>query len=166
MTATMSTPWPWARWLVGAEIAVAVAILGVGVPVAATLDSGHATFHVLFSLVGLVPALGIAIRSPRGGSTSTPPLIGLVLLAGAQLFEGIGAFGYGAGGNGRVNDIVVFHDIGVMLAPLGLIAGALGVAIGIGVLIARRSKRPSLALVISTVLLLGAGFVIAKMIGI
>ena len=155
----------WARWLVGSEIVVAAAIVGIGLLVSATLDAGHATYHVIFSMVGLAPAAVLALRRPHGGQATTAPLLGFAVLAATQFVEGIGAFGFGADGNERVNGVVALHDLGLGLAPLGLTAGAVGLALGVARLVAARTKRPLLAALVSVGILAPMLFLIAKLSG-
>ena len=107
---------------------------------------GHAAMHALMALVALLPALGIAWRWPAGGLATRAPVLGLVALATAQFVESIGAFGYGPDNDGRVNGIVVLHDLGSGLTALGLVAAVVGIAVGIGAVASRRQGRLRLAM--------------------
>jgi len=118
---TIRTGGRWALWLVGAGVVAAAVIFGVGVLVRSIVAGEHGMYHALFASVFLAPALVLAIRRPRGGTASTPAIIGLTIAALSQLVEGVGGFGYGPDNDGRVN----------ALADKGLPNGAGGRSIGV-----------------------------------
>jgi hypothetical protein len=158
-----------ARFIVRGAIVLAalgvVGLLGASVVVPAGQASGHAQFHALFALVALGIA-GVLVTPPRGTTlASLAPSMGLLVLALAQVVEGVGAFGYGPDGNSRANGLVALHDLGFLLMPVGLMAVAVGVAVGIGAIVARRSGRPKLAVTAGAVVTLGALVAVAKLIG-
>lgn len=154
-----------ARWLVGVGFAGAVALLfgsSLAGPGSAT---GHAQFHGLFALGALIPAGLLVATAKRPTLASLAPVLALWLLAATQLVEGVGALGYGADGYSRVNGLVVLHDIGLALTPIGLIGTAIGVAARIGSLVGQRFGRPRLAAGVTAVVGLVAVVGVAKMIG-
>ena len=110
------------------------------------------------------PAVVLALRRPAGGPASTPAIVGLTLAAIAQLVEGIGGFGYGPGNIDRVNALANVHDLGVAIAPIGLVGAALGVTLGVGQLLRPRYGRWP-ALLLSALVLGGLGFLISKLVG-
>lgn len=161
---TARTGGRWALWLVSAGVVAAAGMLVVGALVQSIVAGGHGQLHALFAAVFLAPALVLAVRRPRGGTSSTPAIIGLTIAAVSQLVEGIGGFGYGPDNDGRVNVLAQVHDLGVSIAPVGLLAAALGITAAVAQLL-----RPRLGLlpglVLAAVVLAGLGVVIAKMIG-
>jgi len=161
---TIRTGGRWALWLVGAGVVAAAVIFGVGVLVRSIVAGEHGMYHALFASVFLAPALVLAIRRPRGGTASTPAIIGLTIAALSQLVEGVGGFGYGPDNDGRVNALAQVHDIGLALAPIGMVAAALGITVS-----AAQVIRPRFGLapgiVLAAVVMVGLGVLIAKMIG-
>lgn len=111
-----------------------------------------------------MPALVLALRRPRGGPAATPLVVGLVIAGLTQLVEGVGGFGYGPGNEDRVNALASVHDLGVMVAPIGLMSAAMGVTLGVGQVLRPRFGRWP-ALLLAAIVLAGLGVVIAKMIG-
>jgi hypothetical protein len=158
---------PRGRWLLivaAVPTLAAVAMFSVGALVQQWVAGEHGQFHALFALAFLVPALVVAVRRPAGGSSATPVVIGFAIAALAQLVEGIGGFGYGPGNGDRVNVLAEVHDLGVVISPIGLIAGALGLTLGVAQLL--RSRAGLLpAIVVAAVLVVGLGFGIAKLVG-
>jgi hypothetical protein len=154
----------WALALVAAMSFGAAAMFLVGTFVQQWVAGEHGQFHALFAAVFLGPALVLAVRNPRGGTASTPVIVGLTIAALTQLVEGIGGFGYGPGNVDRVNALASVHDLGLAIAPLGLVAAALGITFGVAQLL-----RPRFGLwpgvVIAAVVLGGLGLVIAKLVG-
>ena len=142
-----------------------MALLGGSLFLASGSATGHAQFHAIAALAALLPAGVLVARPHRPTVASSAPVIGLWLLAGAQLIEGLGALGYGADGYSRVNELVALHDLGLTLAPLGFTAAAIGVAVGFGSLIGRRSGRPRLAAGVTVLAGLIGLFGVAKLIG-
>jgi len=151
-------------WLVAGAIIAAIGLLAAGMLVGAG-GGDHAKFHVFLALLALVPAGILVARSGRPTVASRAPAIGFWLLAGAQLVEGLGALGYGADGYSRKNDLVVLHDLGLTLAPIGFVGAAIGMAIGIGSLVGRRSGRPRLAAGVTALVAVVGVFGVAKLIG-
>ena len=154
----------WALYLAAVPAVAAFVMFVIGISVSSWLSGGHIQTHSIFAALMCGPALLIARVSPRGGPASTPAIIGLTIAAFTQLVEGVGASGYSAGNQNRVNVLAGVHDIGVTLAPIGLIAAAVGVTLAVGARLRPRFGRwPAIAM--SVVVLGGLGFLIAKMIG-
>jgi hypothetical protein len=134
----------------------------VSLPVAV----GHAQYHAILALGVLLPALALALRrGERPTIASTAPILGFAAFAAAQLVESVGGLGYGPDTDARANALVVFHDLGLAITPVGLVAALVGVSIGIGAVVARRSGRPALAATASMVLLVVGGIGVAKLLG-
>jgi hypothetical protein len=166
--ATMASTTPALRLARGAIAALAAAaplLLVVPAVLALPLAIGHAQFHAIMALSVLVPAAVIAWRSRGLSTASAAPILGLLAFAAAQLVESVGGLGYGPDNDRRVNDLVAFHDIGLLLTPLGLAAAVLGGAIGLGALIGRRTGRPMVAIAGTLIVLVVGGFGMAKLIG-
>jgi hypothetical protein len=153
------------RWLVALGLAAAVGLLLASLFLAAGSAAGHAQLHAITGLAALVPAGTLVARVDRPTMASRAPAIGLWLLAATQMIEGLGALGYGADGYTRANGLVALHDLGLGLAPIGLVGAAVGVAAGIGTLVGRRSNRPRVAAGVTVLAALVALVVVAKMIG-
>jgi hypothetical protein len=154
----------WALVLVAVSAAAAAVMFVVGALVQGLVAGEHGQFHALFASVFVVPALVLAIRRPRGGTTSTPAITGLTIAAITQLIEGVGGFGYGPGNEARVNALAQVHDLGVMLAPIGLVSAALGITVAVAQLIRPRfGLWPALAM--AAVVVVGLGVLIAKLVG-
>jgi hypothetical protein len=151
-------------WLVAAALVTAIGLLVAGMLVGAG-GGDHAKFHAILGLLALMPAGILAAQRGRPTLASLAPTIGLWLLAATQLIEGVGALGYGADGYTRVNGLVALHDLGLGLAPIGLIGAAVGVAAGIGSLVGRRSGHPRVAATVTVLAGLIALAGVAKMIG-
>ena len=97
----------------------------------------HSRLHAGIALALLVIA-GIILRvRPNPSIVRRAPVVGLVLLAAAQLIEAVGALGYGPDNDTRRNDIVVAHDIGVMATGVAMLAMVVTVAIAAGSLTSR-----------------------------
>jgi hypothetical protein len=153
------------RWLVALGLAAAVGLFLGSLFLAARSAAGHAQLHAIMGLAALLPAAILVVRVDRPTLASGGPAIGLWLLAVTQLIEGVGALGYGADGYTRANGLVALHDLGLGLAPIGLVGAAVGVAAGIGSLVGRRSGSPRVAAGITVLAGLLALVVVAKMIG-
>jgi len=153
------------RWLVATGLAGAIGLLTASVLVGAGGAAGHAQFHAILALTALIPAGVLMARADRPTLASRGPAIGLWFLAATQLVEGVGALGYGADGYSRANGLVALHDLGLGLAPIGLVGAAVGVAAGIGSLVGRRSHRPRVAVGVTVLAALVALVGVAKMIG-
>lgn len=154
----------WALLLVGGTSTAALAMFVVGALVQQWVAGDHGQYHALFAAVFLAPALVLAIRRPRGGAASSAPIIGLTIGAVSQLVEGIGGFGYDPGNSDRVNALAQVHDLGVMVAPIGMIAAAMGVTLGVAQLIRPRFGTGP-ALLLAVAVMGGLAVLIGKMIG-
>jgi hypothetical protein len=149
---------------VAATAIAAVVMLVVGQIAKPWVAGGHGQFHAIFALFFLVPALALSRRRRGVEPLSVPVALGFTILALTQLVEGVGGFGYGPGNDERVNALAQIHDLGLALAPIGLLAGVLGLTVGIAQrLRGRLGTGP--ALVLTAVVLVGLLVVIAKMIG-
>ena len=154
-----------ARGLVVALAMAALLLLIVPAALAVPLAVGHAQFHAIMALSVLAPAAVIAWRSRGLTLASAAPILGFAGFAAAQLVESVGGLGYGPDNDRRVNDLVAFHDVGLLLTPLGLIAALVGLAIGLGAFIGRRTGRPLAAIVGTLIVLIVGGYGTAKLIG-
>ncbi|HEY8239320.1 MAG TPA: hypothetical protein VIF63_07775 [Candidatus Limnocylindrales bacterium] len=153
-------------WLLATLVAWAMVMLSVPAALALPLAIGHAQYHAVLALVVLLPALVIALRKgERPTIASTAPIAGLAIFAVTQLVESIGGLGYGPDNDGRVNGLVAFHDLGVAITPIGLLAVLVGLTAGVGALIGRRFRRPALAAAVSAFVLVVGGIGVAKLIG-
>lgn len=150
--------------LVTAALVIAIGLLGAGMLVGAG-GGDHAKFHAFLAFFALMPAGILAAQAARRTMAAWAPAVGLWLLAATQLVEGVGALGYGADGYSRANGLVALHDLGLGLAPIGLIGAAVGVAAGIGALVGRRTGRPRVAAGVTVLAALVALVGVAKMIG-
>ena len=120
-------------WFVVALLVWALVMLVVPAVLALPLAVGHVQYHAVFAIGALIPALVIALRrGDRPTMASTAPIIGLAALAIAQLVESVGGLGYGPDNDGRVNGLVAFHDLGLAIMPIGLVAGTPRVPKGAG----------------------------------
>jgi hypothetical protein len=154
------------RPLVVASGLLAVAGLALGVAagnLAGPSSAGHAVYHA--SQLLATALLGGIIGWRRGhGRGSLLAVIGLLLFAGSQLVEGVGALGFDEDG-GRTG-LAVLHDIGIGLTPPAMLAAIAGLAIAIGSLIANRfPSRPLLAVAVAVLLATVGGFLVLKLIG-
>jgi hypothetical protein len=142
MSAEISTRWvasPRSRYelAVACEIVVAVALLaGAGI-LAESGATDHSRLHAVIALTLLLVA-GVILRVRSDpGIARRAPVIGLVLLAAAQLIESVGALGYGPDNDTRRNDLVLAHDFGVMATGVAMLAMVVTVAIAAGSLTSR-----------------------------
>ena len=152
---------------VGAVLAVAM-LAGAGI-VAPGSDTGHARFHASTALVALLVAAGILWVRPKPTLANRAPVIGLLALVVAMLIESVGALGFGPDGYGRANQLVVMHDLGLLLTPLAMMLMAVALAASIGALIWRRAPRRKAARVaaalIGLAVLVAGLFLIAVLTG-
>ena len=118
--------------VVGACMVVAIAVFaGAGI-FAESLATGHAQLHAA-TAVGVLLVAGAIIRiRPSPGLASRALVVGLVLVAGAQLLESFGAFGYAADNDTRVNGLALLHDLGLTAGPIALLAMVVATAIAVG----------------------------------
>lgn len=139
MTADTSAGWSAARWsrstlVVGGGIILAIALLaGAGI-LAESQATDHARLHAAVALAVLLLAGAILGVRPRPGTPSRAMIIGLVLFAGAQLLESVGALGYAADNDTRRNDLAIAHDVGLVATPIAMLALVVAVAIAVGAL--------------------------------
>jgi hypothetical protein len=124
--------------------------------------TGHARYHAMFALVVLGLAGAIVGRWPRAGLASRAPAFGLMALATAQLVESVGAFGYDAANDARINGFAEVHDIGVIATAPGMILAAIGVGIGAIVAASRLSGITRLVALPGAVIVAVGGLVLAK----
>ncbi|HYK95703.1 MAG TPA: hypothetical protein VE011_07570 [Candidatus Dormibacteraeota bacterium] len=152
--------------LLGGVAAWAVVLLSVPALLALPLAVGHAQLHAAGALAVLAPALAIAWRQgERHTLASAAPLGGLTALALAQLVESVGGLGYGPDNEQRVNGLVAFHDLGLAIMPIGLVAAVAGTAIGIGALVVQRTGRQALGAVLAALVLAVGGLGVKTMLG-
>jgi len=127
------------RLAVAGEIVVAVALLASAGVLAESGATDHSRLHAAIALALLVIA-GIILGRPDPSIARRAPVVGLLLLAAAQLIESIGALGYGPDNDTRRNDIVLAHDFGVMATGVAMLAMVVAVAFAAGSLTSR-SRR-------------------------
>ena len=153
----------WDRWLAVGVFAAMAAITVLSFLMADRVASGHAYFHVLFGLIGAVPA-GILAARPEPARWRSIAIVGLELLAITQLVEAIGAWGFGPDNDSVVSGFKAMHDLGLAISPLGLLGAVGGVALAIGV--ALRAQGRSLLAVLAAGGMAVAGLVVVvKLIG-
>jgi len=148
--------------IIALGLAQAIAQLVLAGLLSAGEATGHARYHAVFALVVLAIAGAIVARWPRAGLASGAPAAGLVSLAVAQLMESIGAFGYDAANDARINGFAGVHDIGVLATAPGMILAVFGVALGLIVAASRLSGTRRLVALPGAVLVAIGGLVLAK----
>ena len=152
--------------LIGAGLLGAVGIVVAAALLAGSVSSGHALFHATFAIGVLALGGAIIARWPASGVASLGPAVGCLLMGASQLVESIGALGYGVDGYSRLNDLVVLHDLGLAITPIGLAATVLGFGIAVGVLAGRwQGPGRRLAIPAAAVLVVGGAILVGKMIG-
>ena len=169
MTAEASARWsaaPRSRYAlaVAAEIVIAVALLASAGILAESGATGHSRLHAATALVLLIIAGTILRVRPNPSIARRAPVIGLALLAAAQLIESVGALGYGPDNETRRNDIVVAHDIGLMATGFALLAVVVAAAIAAGSLMARGSRKGTLAPSVVVVGIIAVGFLLVRIV--
>jgi hypothetical protein len=127
----------------------------------------HARFHGLLggAATAVALALALALRARPVAMARGAPIVGLGLFAITQLVEAFGAFGYGPDGNSRVNEMVVLHDLGVSISPVGLIGAIGGSSAGLTAAVAARSSRRGATAVAGAATIAVALILVAKMVG-
>ena len=125
---------------VAGEVVIAVALLASAGILAESGATDHSRLHATIALALLLIA-GIILRfRPDPGIARRAPVVGLLLLAAAQLIESIGALGYGPDNDTRRNDVVLAHDFGVMATGVAMLAMVVAVAIAAGSLTSRTRR--------------------------
>ena len=128
--------------------------------------AGHARYHALFAVPLLVAGGALVARWPDAGLGSRAPALGLATFAAAQLIESLGAFGYDALNDRRINGFAEVHDVGMGASALGLVLALLGVGVGLVVAANRlRGSARTVGLVVSVGTLVGGFFLVKTMIG-
>jgi hypothetical protein len=146
---------------VAGEVVIAVVLLASAGVLAESGATDHSRLHAGIALALLVIA-GIILRvRPDPSIARRAPVIGLVLLAAAQLIESVGALGYGPDNDTRRNDIVVAHDVGVMATGVAMLAMVVAVAIAAGSLTGR-SRRGILVPSLVVFGIIAAGFLLVR----
>jgi hypothetical protein len=153
--------------VVGGGIVLAIAlVVGAGI-LAEAQATDHARLHAGVALAALLVAGAILRVRPRPSIARRAPVIGLVLFAGAQLVESVGALGYGPDNDTRRNGLAVAHDIGGVATGVALLALVVAVAIAVGALIASRSSRGILVPILVVLGIIAVGlFIVARLIGV
>jgi len=113
-------------------LVLAGASVGASVVFNRLVATGHAQMHAVIAAICFGIALTVVARWPAAGLAVIAPALGFCAFAVAQLTESLGAFGYGPDNDGRVNGLVVFHDLGVGLSALGLVSLIVGASVGVG----------------------------------
>ncbi len=166
MTAETSARWvaaprsPYALAVAG-EIVIAVALLATAGILAESGATDHSRLHAAIALALLITAGTILRVRPNPSIVRRAPVIGLVLLAAAQLIESVGALGYGPDNDTRRNDIAVAHDIGVMATGVAVLTVVVAVAIAAGFLTGR-SRRGILVPSLVVFGIIAAGFLLVR----
>lgn len=137
-------------WIVAAVLAGFAVIAGaVAATVAVGEAIGHATAHLVTGLACLAIYVGLAALwhpQPGSGKASLRGMALLVLAIGAlgSFIESLGGAGYDAANlEPRIPTLASLHDIGILFAPVALLAVPIGLAtiVVIGVVgLARRIK--------------------------
>lgn len=117
------------RWVVIGGFVVAGLIVVASAIGRGSVDSGHAQFHVAIALVMLASAAVLHRVRPAFGTGSRALILGLIAFGAAQLVEAVGGLGFGPDGYGRVNDLAEIHDLGLAVAPIGLVLFGLGIVV-------------------------------------
>jgi len=124
-------------------LAVALVLLSLALPL--DVKGEHAALHLAIAvpvLILLALALTVWPPFPSGRATRVGRalfLFGLAVYGGGLVIEAVGAFGYEASGENTTNDLVVAHDVGLVVVPTGLVLALLGAIIVLGVAAAAQS---------------------------
>ena len=159
----MTTGARWDRRFVITVFAAMGAVALASSAMAASVAAGHAWFHVMFGLIGAVPA-AILASNPAPARWRSIAIVGLELLTITQLVEAVGAWGFGPDNDTVVSPIKALHDIGVVISPIGLIGAVLGVALGVAVALRARGQSMIAIGAAGAIAVVGL-VVVAKMIG-
>jgi hypothetical protein len=149
---------------VAGEIVIAVALLATAGILAESGATDHSRLHAGIALAVLVIAGTILRVRPDPSIASRAPVIGLALLAAAQLIESVGALGYGPDNDTRRNDIVVAHDIGLMATGVAMLALVVALAIAAGSLTAGRSRQGILVPSLVVFGIIAVGFLLVRLV--
>jgi len=144
MSATATTNARARRILLGVIGAVAVAAVLLWLA-AGVVSSGEAASHAQLHAVSALAMLGIGgaivARWGRAGLIAFAPAIGFTLFATAQVVEGLGALGYAPDNETPESGLADLHDVGLALTGPVLVALFAGIAISLGLVVARRTAR-------------------------
>lgn len=132
-------------WLVGAGVALSVVLLAGADLLAEGGARGHARLHAGVALIALILAGAIQLARPIGGAARRAGIVAFVLVAIAQLLEGVGALGYAADNDTRRSDLALAHDAGVAATPLALLSLAVAAGIAVAARVRSGSRRASIA---------------------
>jgi hypothetical protein len=146
---------------VAGEIVIAVALIASAGILAESGATDHSRLHASIALALVIVAGTILRIRPNPSLVRRAPVVGLVLLAAAQLIESVGALGYGPDNDARRNDIVVAHDIGVMATGVAMLAMVIAVAIAAGALTGR-SRRGILVPSLVVFGVIAVGFLLVR----
>jgi hypothetical protein len=123
-------------WIVGAVLAGCAVIAGiVAATVAVGQAIGHATAHLVTGLACLAIYVGLAALwhpQPGSGRASFRGMALLILAIGAfgLFIESLGGAGYDAANlERRIPTLASLHDVGILFAPVALLAVPIGLAI-------------------------------------
>lgn len=147
---------------VGAAVfAVVVAQAGLVAPIG---DEGqHAVSHLGPGIAGFLLVIASRVLwpppadDPASRAGRTVVVAGLAIFAIGQIVEAMGAWGYR--GDARVGFLAAFHDVGVVVGPIGLLATLGGIVLSAGTAVARR--RGGLSSRTMAAALVAAGMVVA-----
>jgi hypothetical protein len=151
---------------VAGAIVVAIALLASAGILAEAGATDHSRLHAAIALAVLLIGGTILLTRPNPSIASRAPVVGLVLIAAAQLIESVGALGYGPDNDTRRSDIALAHDIGTMATGVALLALVVSVAIAAGSLANNRYRRGILvpSLVAFGIIAVGL-FLVARLVG-
>jgi hypothetical protein len=122
-------------WIVGVVLAGFAVIAGVVAATVAVGEAiGHATAHLVTGLACLALYAGLAAvwhPQPGSGRASFRGMALLILASGAfgSFIESLGGSGYDAlDAERRIASLASLHDIGIVFAPIALLAIPIGLA--------------------------------------
>ncbi len=126
----------------GALLASLLVLVWWVVPLSGRAD--HAGLHLTLAL----PILTLLVLALRYWPASAPGrdgwivrgtlLSGLAVYASGLLIEAVGAFGYRQDGVTKANNLVIVHDIGVAIGPVGFALTVAGAIMSAGLALASR----------------------------
>jgi uncharacterized membrane protein YoaK (UPF0700 family) len=147
-------------------IVVATALFASAGILAESGATDHSRLHAVIALAALLIGGTILRTRPNPTVASRAPVIGLVLVAGAQLMESVGALGYGPDNDTRRNGIALAHDIGTMATGVALLALVAAIAIAAGSMATGRSRRGILVPSLVALAIIAVGlFLVARLMG-
>lgn len=154
----------WDRWLVIVVFGAMGLIVAASFLMAASVASDHAYYHVMFGLVGAIPA-GILASRREPARWRSIAITGLALLAITQLVEAVGAWGFGPDNDTVVSPIKALHDLGLAISPIGLLGAVAALVAAVAVALRARGQGILAVAAAGGIAIVGL-FLVAKLIGI